>query len=166
MGKYDALRGNLPAFQQEPSFQQKIDEAKNQYQALEQAELARIYNLERQKKRLLEAQVSEINVNLEALSQILLEHFEATGLSNFQLQTGETCFQQTEPYSSVQDQAALIAYVKKQKMQNLLTLAWQTMNAMNKERLVSGKPPLPGTAVFLKTSIRLRGGSGTQEQDA
>lgn len=156
MGKYDKLKGKLPAFQQEPSFQQKVDEAKSQYQALDTPELARTFSSERLKKKQCEAAQAMINVELEALSQLLVENFEASGLAKLSLETGETCFTQTEPYSSVSDQAALLAEIKKQKMQSLLTLAWATMNALNKERLISGKPPLPGTTVFLKTSVRLR----------
>lgn len=163
MGKYDALKGKLPMFQQEPSFQRKVEEMRNRYQAqhgdlLTSSELARIFNSVRQIKKKLEEEISTVNIELEVLSQLLVENFEASGLSKIQLTTGETCYTQTEPYSSVSDQQALLAFIKKQKMQNLLTLQWQTMNSLNKERLTAGKSPLPGTEVFLKTAVRLRGG--------
>jgi phage host-nuclease inhibitor protein Gam len=164
MSKYDSLKGKLPGFQQEASFQQKVDEVKDRYQALEQSDLARTFNLERQKKKNLEAEISELNINLEALSQLLNDQFEATGISKFQLATGETCYQQTEVYSSVTDQGALLEYIKKSKQQALLTLAWGTMNALNKERLMAGKPALPGTQPFLKPSVRLRGGSSLETE--
>jgi hypothetical protein len=165
MGKYDKLKGKLPAFQQEPSFQQKVDEAKSEYLALEPSDLARTFSSVKQRKKSFEDLISIANIELEALSQMLVENFEVTGLSKFQLSTGETCYQQTEPYSSVMDQEALLAWVKKEKMQALLSLAWATMNALNKERLVAGKAPLPGTAVFLKTSVRLRGGSSDSQEE-
>jgi hypothetical protein len=163
MGKYDKLKGKLPAFQQEASFQQKVDILKSDRSKLEATALVEMFSLARQKKKSFEAEVSEVNIELEALSQLLVENFEASGLAKLQLATGETCYTQTEPYSSVQDQAALLAEIKKQKMQSMLTLAWGTMNALNKERLVAGKPPLPGTQVFLKTSVRLRGGNEPSE---
>jgi hypothetical protein len=163
VGKYDAMKGKLPQFQQEPSFQAKVDEIKSQYQALDAPELARIYSLERVRKKDFEEQIADLNVGLEAISQLLVDQMEAGGLMKFSLASGETCFQQTEPYSSIQDQQALMAWIKKQRLQSLLTLQWQTMNALNKERLIAGKPPLPGTQVFLKTSIRLRNGTNSQE---
>lgn len=164
MGKYDNLKGKLPAFQQEASFQAKVDEAKAKYQTYEAPEMARIFSLARQSKRKLEMEIAEQNIELEALSQMLVEKFEVTGLSKFTLETGETCYQQIEPYSSVQDQALLLVAIKKLKMQKLLSLAWGTMNAINKERLVAGKPPLPGTSVFLKASVRLRGSKESSEE--
>jgi hypothetical protein len=165
-GKYDKLKGKLPAFQQEASFQQKVDEAKSQFVALNAPELARMFNLGRQNKKSLESRVSEVNIELEALSQLLTENFEASGLTKLTLATGETCYTQTEPYSSVQDQQSLLTFIKKQKMSNLLTLAWGTLNALNKERLVAGKPPLPGTVVYLKTAVRLRNGNqGNQSEE-
>jgi hypothetical protein len=163
MGKYDKLKGKLPAFEQEPSFQQKVDEAKNAFLNCTAIDLVREFNLARQMKKKHEEKIVEANIELEALSQLLVESFEASGLSKITLENGLSCFQQTEPYSSVSDQQALLAFLKKEKMQALLSLAWGTMNALNKERLVAGKPPLPGTAVFLKTSIRLRGSAEFSE---
>jgi len=164
MGKYDQLKGRLPAFQQEPSFQQKVEDAKKKYLKFEAANLIAAFSLERQNKKNYEEEISKRNIELEALSQLLVENFEASGLAKLSLASGETCYTQTEPYSSVADQAVLLAFVKKQKMQNLLSLAWGTMNALNKERLINGKPPLPGTQVWLKTSVRLRGGSQESEE--
>lgn len=155
MKKYDKLKGKLPAFQLETSFQQKVDEAKSQYQFLEAPELARMFKQEKLNKKNLEEKVSLVNVEIEALSQLLVQNFEENGLQKITLEDGKTCYMQIEPYSSVSDQSILLAEIKKQKMQALLTLAWGTINAINKERLLAGKPPLPGTKVFLKTSIRL-----------
>jgi hypothetical protein len=165
MGKYDKLKGKFPAFEQEPAFQEKVNEAKSAYQALAAPELVRTFSLERQKKKSCEAEIAELNIQLEALSQMLQEHFEAQGLSKFTLASGETCFERTEPYSSITEEAALNLFLKKNKMENLKRLAWQTMNALNKDRLIQGKPPLPGTQVFLKTSIRLRGNSSETSED-
>lgn len=165
MGKYDKLKSKLPAFQQEPTFQAKVDEAKSRYQALEATELVRTFNSERHKKKSFEEAIASSNIELEALSQLLIQNFEASGLSKLTLESGLSCYQQMEPYSSIQDLQTILAFIKKQKMQNLLTLQWQTMNALNKERLVEGKPPLPGTQVFLKTSIRLRNGSSETSEE-
>lgn len=164
MGKYDAFKSKLPKFQQEPSFQEAVEAVKLQYQALSAAELAKTFSLERRRKKDFEEQLTDLNVGLEALSQLLVENFEAQGLAKLQLASGETAYQQSEPYSSIIDQSALMKWVRKEKLQALLTLQWQTINALNKERLVAGKPPLPGTQVFLKTSVRLRNGTASHEE--
>jgi hypothetical protein len=165
MGKYDKLKGKLPTFQQDSTFQQKVDEAKNAYQSRDMTSLVTMCSSVRQKKENLNDQIASLNVELEAISQLLGQHFEDAGLSKLTLEDGTTCYTQTEPYSSVSNQSILLAFIKKQKMSNLLSLAWGTMNAMNKERLVSGKPPLPGTQCFLKTFVRLREGAAQTEEE-
>lgn len=161
MGKYTHLRGQLPAFELEPVFQQKVTDAKTAYQALSVADLAREFGMQRKEKDAHEEAIKVINVELEALSQLIVEDLEAGDLQKVQIASGATVYTQVEPYSSVENKEALFAYIKKAKMQALLTLPWQTLNALNKERLIGGKPVLPGSRCFLKTSARLRGANQT-----
>lgn len=157
--KYIALKGKLPAFELEPEFQSKINSAKAIYSRLTPAELANELALQRKNKNYHEEQIKNTNVELEALSQLIVEHLEADDLQKIQLASGITVYTQVEPYSSLTSNEELMAYLKKAKLTNLLTLHYQTMNALNKERLINGKPVLPGTRCFLKTSARLRGAS-------
>ena len=164
MGKYDSLKGKLPEFEQESSFQQKVSERKAPIQTLDAPNLARMFSLARQTKKKLEAEISIQNIELEALSQLLVENFEASGLANLKLATGELCYPQTEPYSLLKNEEEENLFLKKNKMEKLKKLPWQTRNAINKERLVAGKPPMPGSEVFLKTSMRLRGGTDSESE--
>lgn len=164
MGKYDQLKGKIQPFQQEPEYQAKVDEAKISIQALSTPELARKFAMDRAAKNLYEGSIKTLNIQLEAASQLLCEQLDAEGLQKVQLLTGETCYTQTEPYSSIENRDELIAYLKKKKLTAMLVPQWQTMNAFNKECLLAGKPLLPGTKVFLKTSARLRGGNTQGEE--
>lgn len=163
MGKWDALKGKLPAFEVEPEYQQKVDEAKLSYVALDAADMARAYKLRREAKRDLEEIISSHNLHLEALSQLLINNLEAESLQKIQLGTGETVFLQSEPYSSVIDKKKLMDYIKKNKMTDCLIVHFKTLGSLNKERLINGQAPLPGTKVFIKTAARIRGGNDNEE---
>lgn len=161
--KWAKLRSKLPAFEQPKEWQARVDEIKKVYVGLDTAELAREFSAHRKIKQEHEAVIKDENAELEALSQLLVADLESSETQKMTLTTGETCYISSEPYSTVADKAKLLAYIKKAKMQDLLSLHFQTMNALNKERLASGKEPLPGTTVFLKTSARVRGGNDGEE---
>lgn len=159
-GKWNGLKGKLPAFEQEPAWQAKVEEAKSQYVGLDTAELAREFKSQRANKKQREDEVSQINIHLESLSQLLCADLESSQLQKVQLGTGETVYVQVEPYCSVQDRQAVLDWIRKKKLTAMLSVQWQTLNAFVKECLVNGKPAPPGVNVFLKTSARLRGGNG------
>lgn len=164
MGKYDALKGKLPAFQQEQTFQTKVDEAKEKYKNLEVEDLAREFKLSKMEKWKHEDFVTLSNIHIEALSQMILASFEEKGLQKMQLISGETCFQETRVGGKTFDEEALNKFLDKNKMKNMRKLPAATRDGMNRERLLAGKPPLPGTECFLKTTIKMSGvGSSEQE---
>lgn len=166
MGKYSNLKSlKLPKFALDTTFQSKVDESKLSYQSLSTAEMARAFGMFRKEKQQYEDGIKKLNVTLEALSQLLVEQMEADTVQKIQLDTGETCYIQSDPYSNIENRDELIAWLKKHKLASMLTVQWQTMNAVNKERLVNGEAPLPGTKVFLKTAARLRGGNQKEESD-
>lgn len=163
-GKWTSLKTKLPKFEAEPEYAAKVEEIKGQFIGLATAELAREFKRARAQKKEFEEQVYDLNVGLEALSQLLIADLEARAIQKMQLTTGETVYIQDEPYASVADQAALLAWVKKQKLTGLLSLNWQTMNGIVKEHLAAGRPAPPGVKVFMKTSARLRNGASGSEE--
>lgn len=163
-GKWTSLKTKLPKFEAEPEYAAKVEELKQQFVGLDTTELAREFKRARAQKKEFEEQVYDLNVGLEALSQLLIADLEARAIQKMQLATGETIYIQDEPYASVADQAALLAWVKKQKLTGLLSLNWQTMNGIVKEHLAAGRPAPPGVKVFMKTSARLRNGASGSEE--
>jgi hypothetical protein len=163
MGKWTAFKSKLSAFELEPDYAAKVEAAKGAYIGLSTAEMAWEFSLNRNTKQKLENEIKLTNIELEALSQLLVNDLESSDMQKVQLTSGETCYINSEPYTTVIDKEKLMAWVKKSKLQNLLTLPWQTLNGMSKGRLLSGREPISGTSVFLKTAIRIRGGNQEEE---
>jgi hypothetical protein len=163
LGKYSHLKDKLDPFQPDATYQAKVDTEKAIYVGLNAAELARRFAAVRNAKKSLEDAISDCNVQLEALSQLLVNDLESSAIQKIQLDTGETAYIQSEPYSSVEDKSKFMAWVKKKKLSGMLSMPYQSMNALVKELLVQGKPAPDGIKCFLKTSIRLRGGNQEAE---
>lgn len=156
-------RQTLPALQLETEYQQRVNEAKAAFAGCATHELVRAFASTRREKQEHEAAIKKLNTELEALSQLGVEALEGSSLQSMRLTTGELVYIQSEAHSSIEDRAAAITWLTRHKMRDMLTVQWQTLNAFNKERLQNGEQPLPGTKVFLKTSLRLRGSSKGDE---
>jgi hypothetical protein len=161
--KYSGLKDKLSPFSQPQDFQQRVDEIKKTFSGQNVTQLARAFSHERREKQQLEAQVKIQNVALEALSQLLLEQLEASEISKFTLDSGETLYISDEPYISTEDKGKLMTWLKKHKLQSMFTVSWQSLNAFCKESMINGKPLPDGTKCFMKSSIRMRGGSQIEE---
>ena len=168
MGKYTKLRGVVPAFVEEKSYQDRINAEKQlllanaeNSEAANVNRLAALFAAYKAKKDDLESQVSDLNVGLEALSQLLCDALTDQSIEKLTLSNGATGFIQDTPYPQVKDKDALMAWIKKNKMQSLLGINYQTLKGLTNERLVAGQPPPTGVEVFLKTQFRLRGSGGS-----
>jgi hypothetical protein len=174
MGKYTHLRHKLPAFEKSDNgmaaWFSKVDKWKRDFLGVESAEnanaarLAAEYAQRDAEKKQLEAQIAQLNIELEALSQLGVESLESDGLQKIDLAAGGYVSISDKPYTSVSDRAKIFAWIKKNKMQDLLTMNYQTLSAINNERLVAGKPLIPGTIVYMKTRLSVRGVNGEAEQ--
>ncbi len=179
MGKYTHLRHKLPAFALSAeasglaAWYAKVDKFKQDFLGCAMgananaARLAAEYARRDAQKRTLEAEISELNIELEALSQLGCEAMESDGAQKIDLSAGGYVSISDRPYSSVEDRAKVFAWVKKNKMTDLLTLHYQTLSALNNERLVEGKPLIPGTKVFMKTKLTVRnvGTNGNDDKE-
>lgn len=169
MGKYTQLRGKVPAFVEETTYQDKINEEKRNILGVESGEganvnrLAAFFASQKTAKDKLEDEISEYNIRLEALSQLLCDALQEQSIEKLTLASGATGFIQDTPYPQVKDKGALMAWIKKHKMQSLLGINYQTLKGVTNERLVAGQPPPAGVEVYLKTQFRLRG-NGSQEE--
>lgn len=170
MGKYSKLRGKLPAFEEDASYQARVNDAKQYLLAAENLEaanvnkLAALFAARKAMKDAHEETISELNVEIEALSQLLVEALEDQNIQKVELASGAVYFLQDTPYPSVKDRDALLDWVKKQKMNSLLTIHYQTLKALTSERLVAGQAPPPGVEVYLKTQARIRNAKNEAEE--
>ena len=109
MGKYSEVIGDLPRFKLEnPAYQDKVNAKKKEIVeemgvAFGVSAIVQAYARARTEKDEHEAREKEINLELEALSQLVVDRYEIEGLSSMKLDTGETVRVQYEPYAVVKD---------------------------------------------------------------
>lgn len=172
-GKWSRLKGQVPLAPVEQGWQDKVNAAKSQPKVVEtndgdlqilsppliqlsKVEKARRYCELRDQKDRLEDQISDINVSLEALSQLMIAEMENEGTDLFRLDSGDSLSIKDEPYSSVNERPKFIEWINSTNQQDLLSVNYQTMNSMVKNRLEQGLSAPPGIKVFLKQSITRR----------
>jgi hypothetical protein len=170
MGKYSKLRGKLPAFENESSYQAKVEEEKtlilddaDNNEDANVTRLSALFATVTEAKRAAEEKVSAYNVQLEALSQLIVDALTNQGIEKVSLANGATVYLQDGTYPGIEDETKFYGWLHKQKMDNLLSLNYQTLKGIVNEYLQSGKPLPPGTRCFLKTQARVRNGNSNEE---
>jgi hypothetical protein len=161
MGKYSNLKGKLVKFEVEPEWQQKIDQLKPDMMKLKNADLGELFSGLKDRKSELEGQIRELNTQLEAISQVLIERMETDAIQNFKTSDGTTIFIKDEPYTSTSDKQALFQWIRDTEQEDLFSVHYQTLSAIVKERLESGEELPPGVAVYMKSSIQRRAGKAS-----
>lgn len=177
MGKYTSWRHKLPTFEQSPeagglsAWFAKVDDYKQAFLGTTDAEhanaafLAREYAERDRKKKELEAEISQLNIELKALSDMGVEALESDGAQKIDLAAGGYVSISDKPRTSTEDKQKVLAWIKKNKMQDLLTMNYQTLSAMNNERLLAGKPVIPGTKIWMDTKLTVRGVSSNGDEE-
>ena len=162
--KYASLKGKVAAFEPEPEFQKKVEAAKREIVGDSEAtdanvsHLAMLFAQHQARKHDLEEQISDLNIGIEAISQLIVESLEGEDISSVKLDSGATVYLSYTPYPSVEDREKVMEWIKKNKMKSLLSVNYQTMKAMVSEQLAAGKPTIPGIKVFLKSQARILNG--------
>jgi len=110
--------------------------------------LARYYAETREVLDAIDAQESNLNVTLEAFEQMIVEQYEAEGTTSIRLTEGGTVRVQTEPKAVVEDRDAFRDWCIRNGLERSLQLAWQTTNALTKERLLKGEPEPTGVKAY------------------
>jgi hypothetical protein len=166
MGKYKELRDKLPRFEEAGSFHDKVQEerelilsgADNATDANIER-LAFLYGSARINKHNYEALVTGMNARLEALSQLIVEALEDQGLEKITFTSGATGYVQDTPHTTIIDEEAFYKAIQREigarALDSLLTIHHKKLEGITNERLLAGKAPYAGTAVFIKTQFRL-----------
>lgn len=150
----------LPASDQ--TYQDKVDEAKASFYDLSATGLAKDYASWREQKERIEDELREINLFLEAATQLLVASQEegADGWGQYgasdnalRLASGDKIEIRREPYGQVKDKEAFRQWCVDNGYERQMQLWPTTMNAIVKERLVNGDDLPDGTEVFAKDKI-------------
>jgi hypothetical protein len=107
------------------------------------------------------AESKALDLEKEAYTKLFAERFEEAGEANKTFADGVSIGITPDPYPFVKDQEALTTWVKAKGLESMLTLNWQTLASLVKERL-EGKvnEGLPdGVDVFMKDKLVCRGRS-------
>ena len=156
-GKYTKYRGVLPAFQNEASYQQKVNNEKLNFSKLETTEsLAEQLAKEKRIKDQYEDKLKAINCRVEALSQLLVDRLETDGMERVTLAGGASVGLYDGVYPSVENETIFYSWVDAEGLEDLYTVHYQTLKGMCGELLSDGKEPPPGVKVYLKTQARVR----------
>jgi hypothetical protein len=159
--KYAKLRDKLPAFEQESSYQDRVNAwtlenvGENPYDANVSELAKRMAGLKRSKE-IAEEQIYGINVALEALSQLIVKIMQSEDIEKVALSDGSSCYLSYEVYPQVKDKIALLGWVKSKKMSEMLSLPWQTLRGLCNESSLNGSPLPSGVESYLKVSARIR----------
>jgi hypothetical protein len=160
VGKYSGLKGKLPAFEEEPSWQEKINEEKNRIlggaenvEHANTAALARKYDETRQEKDFIKQQLKAINLTEAALEQLLLDRMQTDGQKSITLVNGTAIHIKDEIMPSVQDRALMLAWVKETDQEAILTINPMTLKGLVGHLLDEGLDAPPGIKVFFKQGL-------------
>lgn len=183
MGKYSGVVDKLPRLaSEEPAYQEKINALKEvissepDFQRHASA-LARMYidtrtglapeslNQEAREslivalgKEGLQELLSECQMRLTAIEQMLVEQYEVEDTTSLRLDTGASVAVQLEPYAQVRDRETYRLWCIKEGFAPIMTVPWQTTNTETKRRLLAGEPPPPGVEAYAHPKIVLRRG--------
>jgi len=148
----------LAKFQNEPKWQDKVDDQKNSLRSngyTDKVKLAKILQSARALKEEKEQEVTDLNVEIEAATQMMTELLADEGINSFRTADGWQFVQRTSVFVSIADEgkAEFYQWLKDNDHEDLFSVNYMTASAMVKERLEEGLEIPPGVKLFLKESI-------------
>lgn len=163
MSKYAAVLPDLPRLPAaDAPYQERVNQHKMTLNTLDAIKLAELYTEHRREKDRLDDEVKALNLKIEAVTQMLVrsqsdgeEAWGQYGVKDnaIRLPNGDTVRVKSEPYGQVKDKEAFRLWCIANGYERQLQLWPATMNALAKERRLSGEPDPDGVEVFRKDSL-------------
>ena len=160
-GKYKDVTPNLPRFQEESKYQDRVNDKKAELQKdgiIPTPQLVRQYIAARAEADRIKDELSAANLLIAAYTQLLAEAYDEEGVSSMKVVVGlkgATVRLQIEPYASVKDKDAFRQWCLDNDLGNSLQLPWPSTNSITKERLLGGLPEPDGVEAFQKPKLVL-----------
>ena len=156
MGKWTEKMRGKPVYQNtEPRYQDKVEAVKAPLRASQLSPSDIASSVVREKKSKIEDQLSEVNLELEARNQLLIDLYDQAGIENLKLSSGHAIRTQVEPNAVVRDKAKFRQWCLDNGYQELMALPWQTTNSITKDKLMEGEAEPDGVEVFARTKVIL-----------
>tara|TARA_R110000824_G_scaffold53800_1_gene148603 strand:+ start:6608 stop:7132 length:525 start_codon:yes stop_codon:yes gene_type:complete len=158
MGKYSSITSSLPPLQpDDQTYQEKVEAVKQELtKNPPHVSFLHVYTDKRAARDEAREKLSEANLELEAISQLLVEQFEAEGIESKRLETGESLGIHPEPYPVVNDPEMFRIWCLEQGLGRSMKLPWQSTSSIVKERLLGGEPEPPGITTYVKNKLTFR----------
>lgn len=149
---FDKMREVLDALENpdEPKDSMRVRDLPN-------TELKDLYVKARKAKDALDVQVSLLETQIAAYTYLFVQRMEEDDVTALPFTDGVQLGSSVEPYPNVKDRAALYGWIKETGQEDLLTLNYQTLASITKQRLLEGEPIPPGVEVFMKDKLTARG---------
>jgi hypothetical protein len=166
-GKYAAFKSLYPKVPFEATVFEKMREVLDapaspdmdalRVRDLPNTELKDIYVKARRAKDALDLQVSLLETQIAAYTYLFVQRMEEDDVTALPFTDGVQLGSSVEPYPNVKDRGALYKWVKDTEQTELLTLNYQTLASIVKQRLLEGETLPPGVEVFMKDKLTARG---------
>ena len=100
--------------------------------------------------------MKSFDYTLAAYKQIAMDALESKGLSSVRFADGASVSTHDEPYAVVTDKEALMAWIRANDLEGMLSINWQTLNAHVKEALLNDEPEPDGVTTYVNTKLVFR----------
>ncbi len=156
MGKYDEVNKRLAKFLDDDlDHQARVEEVKQTVNERTPQSLTRAWRDLREKKDVLKEKLSGVQLALTAYEQLVENAYEEAGITFLKFKEGGGVRLEFVPHATVNDREELRLWCVKEELTGSMTLAFGTLNALTKERLLDGKPEPPGVKAFVRTKFVL-----------
>lgn len=165
--QWQSFKSKIPEFKEDSAYQEKVNDAKLFVLGTLSGEnanidrLAKLFSDRAAEKKKYEDAICDVNVELAALSQLLIEAYENEGIEKSTLASGATGYIGYIPYVKMIDEKLFYAWLHEQDMDGLRKINAMTLKSMVSEKalgdLRDGKEPQlpPGTDFQLGKQFRI-----------
>lgn len=162
MGKWDKFKGKLERYV-DPDIK-RADKVQARREQIEKKlaetgrevnpmELCKEFVSQRAQKDMIEEELKDVDLTIEALTQMIVDGFEDHDMSALVMSNGYRVALHSEPRPSVDDRAAYRKWLIENGYEDSLTLPWQTTKAMVKNLLENGEAQPDGVSVYLAPKL-------------
>lgn len=119
--------------------------------------VAELYNTAKLGKAAAESVAKAYELKKDALARLMADRFEEDGKYSTSFTNGGSMRITPDVYVSVKDNEGMLKWVRDNGMEAMLSLNFQTMQSMVKERLTKGLPIPEWADIYLKDKLTLSG---------
>lgn len=156
-GKYGAYVDKFPRLGEEDPkradvIRERKDELRNSIEPATAANLAALVDTIRLKKDSIKEVLSQVQLDLDAATQLMIAKFEEDDIQSIRLNSGRSVSIEYELTAKVEDREAFRLWCIENGLERELRLWPSTTDSLVKNMIVEGKKEPPGTKVFSRIS--------------